>query len=58
MQYKTDDHHYITGFIIGEKGVFDMRKSINEIYFLKKFKKTTTLLDAKYNHFMKCIYYS
>ena len=43
MQYRTDDNHYVIGFIIGEKGVFHIRKSINETYFLKKLKKTTII---------------
>jgi len=47
MQYKTDNNHYIIGFIIGEKCVFDIRKSINEIHLLKKFKKTAISLNAK-----------
>lgn len=37
----------IIGSIIGEKYVFDLRKPINEIHLLKKFKKTAIPLNAK-----------
>lgn len=35
------------GFIIGKKGMFDIRESINEIHLLNKFKKSAISLNAK-----------
>lgn len=46
MECSIKHNHYITEFIIGEKDVFHIRKSINEMHLLKELKKTVIPLNA------------